>query len=223
MGTRKKKSVSDTAMPYPERKSRDILVAARDLFFERGVEAVTLEEIAEAAGVAKTTVYYKFGRKQDVFDAVFEQLGESAIDNIPGEIDPEMPVRDALIQVCMGLMTAMANRELMGPEPVFLLEAKRRPELGRKFFEMGPGRMHAALRDLIAGWAKRGLLNVQDAHEAAEDLAVLCQGLLPIELQIDPKLTLTDEQVSDRVVRGVDKFLRLYAAGPETKNPSALS
>ncbi|MFN3225645.1 MAG: TetR/AcrR family transcriptional regulator C-terminal domain-containing protein [Hyphomicrobiales bacterium] len=78
----------------------------------------------------------------------------------------------------------------------------------------GSGRMHRALRDLIAGWANQGLLHVPDAHEAAEDLAVLCQGLLPIELQIDPTLVLSEHQVKLRVERGVDKFLRLYASNP---------
>ncbi|MBV6657632.1 MAG: TetR/AcrR family transcriptional regulator [Devosiaceae bacterium] len=213
MGAEKMALDASEALPYRERKSRDILVAARKLFFDRGLEAVSIEEIADAAGVAKTTIYYKFGRKQDIFDAVFEQLGEGAIDSIPGDIDPDMPVRDALIQICTGLMMAMANRELMGPEPVFLLEAKRKPELGRKFYELGPGRMHSAFQDLISGWADRGLLAVSDSYEAAEDLAVLCQGLLPIRLQSDPELTLSEAQVNERVERGVDKFLKLY--GPE--------
>lgn len=213
MAARKKISgKGDDALPYAERKSRDILVAARDLFFRRGVEAVTVEEIAEAAGVAKTTIYYKFGRKEDVFAAVFDQLGENAVAGFPGDVDLDAPPRDTLLRLCTQLMTALANRELMGPEPLFLLEAKRNPELGRRFFEMGPGRMRSALEDIIGAWADRGHLDVPDTKEAAEDLAVLCQGLLPIELQIFPDLTLSEDEVAHRVIRGVDKFLAIYGA-----------
>lgn len=200
------------ALSYAERKSRDILVAARDLFFARGVEAVTVEEIAEAAGVAKTTIYYKFGRKEDVFNAVFDQLGETAVADFPGTIDLDAPPRETLMRLCSQLMTALANRELMGPEPLFLLEAKRNPELGRRFFDMGPGRMRSALEDIIQAWVERGYLDVPDTKEAAEDLAVLCQGLLPIELQIFPDLKLSKDEVEHRVVRGVDKFLAIYGA-----------
>ncbi|CAJ1391790.1 unnamed protein product [Effrenium voratum] len=213
MAARKKKSrKGDDALPYAERKSRDILVAARDLFFRRGVEAVTLEEIAEAAGVAKTTIYYKFGRKEDVFVAVFDQLGENAVAGFPGDVDLNAPPRDTLLRLCTQLMTALANRELMGPEPLFLLEAKRNPELGRRFFEMGPGRMRSALEEIIKAWVDRGHLDVTDTKEAAEDLAVLCQGLLPIELQIFPDLKLSEDEIAHRVVRGVDKFLAIYGA-----------
>ncbi|MEL7218448.1 MAG: TetR/AcrR family transcriptional regulator C-terminal domain-containing protein, partial [Pseudomonadota bacterium] len=105
---------------------------------------------------------------------------------------------------------APGKRELMGPEPVFLLEAKRNPDLGRKYFEMGPARMRGVLEDIIQAWVDRGHLKVADTKEAAEDLAMLCQGFLPIELQIFPDLTLTDDEIEHRVVRGVDKFLKIY-------------
>ena len=210
MASAEKGAKGSNALPYAKRKSRDILVAARKLFFERGLEAVTIEEIAEAAGVAKTTIYYKFGRKEDVFAAVFDLLGEDAVAHFPGHVDPEAPLRETLLKLCRQLVTALANRELIGPEPLFLLEAKRRPELGRRFFEMGPGRMRSALQDLIQHWASQGKLEVDDCKEAAEDLSVLCQGLLPIELQIFPDLALSEDQIEHRVTRGVDKFLLIY-------------
>ncbi len=210
MAVAKKSKMTADALPYKERKTRDILRAARKLFFEHGVEAVTIEEIAEAAGVAKTTIYYKFGRKEDVFAAVFDQLGEDAVADFPGQVDLEACPRETLLKLCRQLVTALANRELMGPEPLFLLEAKRKPELGRKFFEMGPGRMRAALQDLIQVWVDQGKLKVEDTKEAAEDLSVLCQGLLPIELQIFPNLTLSKEDIEHRVTRGVNKFLKIY-------------
>lgn len=49
-----------------------ILCAARRLFAERGLE-VTLDDVAEAAGVGVGTVYRRFANKQELIAEVFEQ------------------------------------------------------------------------------------------------------------------------------------------------------
>lgn len=61
------------------RRRRQISEAAVTLFAERGFEAVTIAQIAEAAGVAKMTVTNHFSRKEDlVFDRLDEQVEEVA-------------------------------------------------------------------------------------------------------------------------------------------------
>jgi len=54
-----------------------ILVAAIDLFGARGVDSVSLDEIAVAVGVRKQTVLYWFATKDELADAVFaEAVGQ---------------------------------------------------------------------------------------------------------------------------------------------------
>ncbi len=69
-----------------------ILDAAAELFGARGVDAVSLDEIAVAVGVRKQTVLYWFATKDELVDAVFvgavEQLGtviEAAVRAAPNE------------------------------------------------------------------------------------------------------------------------------------------
>jgi AcrR family transcriptional regulator len=60
-----------------ERRSvtRDAIVAAaRVLFGQEGFRAVSVDWIAEAAGVAKGGVYHHFSSKEAVFEAVFEAV-----------------------------------------------------------------------------------------------------------------------------------------------------
>ena len=45
-----------------------ILEAARGLFADRGPEAVTVAEVADAAGVARATVFNHFGSKHALLD-----------------------------------------------------------------------------------------------------------------------------------------------------------
>jgi len=58
-----------------ERSTRQrTLDAALDLFGARGVDAVSLDEIARAVGVRKQTVLYWFPSKDDLVDAVLETV-----------------------------------------------------------------------------------------------------------------------------------------------------
>ena len=47
----------------------EILRAAMELFTKYGIDKTTMENIAEAAGKGKSTLYYYFKTKEDVFSA----------------------------------------------------------------------------------------------------------------------------------------------------------
>ena len=64
----------------PVRPTRDrILDAALDLFGTRGVDAVSLDEIALAVGVRKQTVLYWFASKDDLVVAVVTRSAEELV------------------------------------------------------------------------------------------------------------------------------------------------
>ncbi|MEC9405093.1 MAG: helix-turn-helix domain-containing protein, partial [Pseudomonadota bacterium] len=46
-----------------------ILTAANKLFYAEGIRAVSLDTIAEKAGITKKTVYYHFKSKDDLIEA----------------------------------------------------------------------------------------------------------------------------------------------------------
>jgi TetR/AcrR family transcriptional regulator len=56
------------------RSRKAILDAAETLFAERGFEAVSLQEIGDAAGLSRGTPNYFFGSKQDLYVAVLERV-----------------------------------------------------------------------------------------------------------------------------------------------------
>jgi AcrR family transcriptional regulator len=55
-----------------ERNRQRLLAAARELFAERGL-AVTLDDVAHRAGVGVGTVYRRFGSRDALVDALFEE------------------------------------------------------------------------------------------------------------------------------------------------------
>lgn len=52
---------------------QQIIDAAVDLIADQGFTATSVDDIAAAAGVAKGSVYYNFGSKSDVFEAVLAE------------------------------------------------------------------------------------------------------------------------------------------------------
>lgn len=58
-----------------------ILTAARKIFAEKGYNGAHVDEIAEAAGVNKATIYYQIGDKDTLYASVIHQvLGNTAQD-----------------------------------------------------------------------------------------------------------------------------------------------
>jgi AcrR family transcriptional regulator len=61
--------------PLPRGDARAaVLAAAQRLFAERGLGEVTMTEVAEAAGVARATVFNHFGSKYALVDAITAQV-----------------------------------------------------------------------------------------------------------------------------------------------------
>ena len=56
----------------PEERRQEIVVAAYELFRERGFEHVSVNDIVKKVGLAQGTFYYHFKSKYDVLDAVVD-------------------------------------------------------------------------------------------------------------------------------------------------------
>lgn len=80
-------------MGIPERKEREkeqrreeIINAAQKIFFEKGLQNATMDEIAEAAELSKGTLYLYYGSKEDLYLAVmlrgFDLLSEMCRESI---------------------------------------------------------------------------------------------------------------------------------------------
>ncbi len=67
----KSATVSHTAVPPPRER---ILMVARELFYRRGIHAVGVDAIAEAAGTNKMTLYRHFASKDELVAACLREV-----------------------------------------------------------------------------------------------------------------------------------------------------
>ena len=59
------------------KRVQDLIDAGLTLFLARGIEAVTIDEVAREAGMAKGNFYRYFRDKSDLVEAVVEPVGET--------------------------------------------------------------------------------------------------------------------------------------------------
>ena len=60
-------------LDYRKERRDAILDAAIDIFSEKGLDGANVEEIAQAAGIGKGTIYLYFKSKNEIFDAIIAE------------------------------------------------------------------------------------------------------------------------------------------------------
>ena len=108
----------------PGQKGREaILEAARDLLGERGIARVTLRSVAERAGVKPPLVNYYFGSKDELFEAIIEEVASGLVDRLQSIADhdgtPEERFRAFLSQMIHSLAEHPFAPRLMAEFVIF--------------------------------------------------------------------------------------------------------
>ncbi|MBK1787428.1 TetR/AcrR family transcriptional regulator [Prauserella cavernicola] len=103
--------------------AQEILDRATTLFAERGFAAVSLDDVAHAAGVTRGAVYHHYGNKTGVFRAVAERLQATVASAVTGaatQPDAAGRLRAGSHAFVDAITTAPANRVLLVDGPAAL-------------------------------------------------------------------------------------------------------
>lgn len=74
----------------------EILSGAKKLFGKHGLKKTTMEEIATAAGKGKSTLYYYFPSKNEIFEAVVEDEMKNVVKRIREAVNASLTAKDKL-------------------------------------------------------------------------------------------------------------------------------
>lgn len=120
----------------------DILDAAVRLFVEGGFEQVTLDDIVAEAHVTKRTIYVYIGDRTEIFLAAVERLRERTL----RQHEPD----EGLGQLAEDIVFTLQSDEAVGLHGLMIGEARRFPELARRFYEEGPRGYIARLQSQLS-------------------------------------------------------------------------
>ena len=81
-------------------KTRQILIdVARQLFAKNGIEKTTMNDIAQASGKGRRTLYTYFSRKEDIYAAVIESELERLSDRLDEVASMKMRPQEKIIEL----------------------------------------------------------------------------------------------------------------------------
>jgi len=110
-----------------EKRRREILEKALDVFMDEGFENVTYQKIADKCGITRTTLYIYFKNKRDIFNFSIKQL-LSVLENDIAEIRKEKGLSHAekLTQVMTVIFDRLEeNRRLLAVVLNYLIHISR--------------------------------------------------------------------------------------------------
>jgi AcrR family transcriptional regulator len=198
-------------------RTREILAAARSLLERRGPEAMTMEEIAAAAGVAKGTVYLYFQSKDHLIQALIARVGENLIQDVEASLEAPGTPPEKLIRMVSVLLEYLNRERLLFP--IYARELlqgeqgsregfrRRYQELEEQFvalvtrlFAEGIGTGHfIPANPRLLTFLIRGLVRATGYYQKSEGQADAAQEALPVILTlissglIREKQSLTEE------------------------------
>jgi AcrR family transcriptional regulator len=153
------------ASPRPRsRTEKAILDATRELLAEHGVHRLTVEGVAERAGVAKTTIYRRYRGKRELALAVLIDMVETvaAVPDLGDTRRELVAFVDATVDV---LGKTLMGRVMQG----LVSDLAADPQLARAFRERVVALRVAEVRRLVELGIERGELrpdvDVELAHE----------------------------------------------------------
>lgn len=185
-------------------RDRQLLDTALDLFFEHGFERTSIEAITAAVGMAKRTIYARYGDKRSLLRAALTRAIEEW--RLPTARLVELESDDLEASLLAIGRRLLAN--ILRPEGLRLLqltnaEARRMPGLGPFTSQLGTEETLAFLRDLFA----RRIAGIapEDADGAAMAFLQLVVGgpanMAALGYALDP------EAVDQQTVYNVALFL----------------
>ncbi len=152
------------------RKRRAIIEAATTVFLSNGYLGTTMDEVAALARVSKQTVYKNFADKERLFSEIVtakvDEIADSNTDEVLKLRDTGDLERD-LRRFARGQLRAVMDPRLLKLRRLVIGESGRFPQLGRLFYERGPGRTIDALASTFERLASRGELELPDPTLAA--------------------------------------------------------
>ncbi|MGV6874260.1 TetR/AcrR family transcriptional regulator [Pseudochelatococcus sp. B33] len=192
------------------RKRRDIIDGARRVFFDRGFDGSSMDEIARAAGVSKATIYAHFASKEELFQALVKADRSKSAERL-FEFDPkDADVEGLLRRIGTSFMTMMVQPDHIRLIRLVIGAAEKFPRIGQAFFETGPCTGGRRLADLLADQTRLGRLEIDDCETAAFQFFNLCQGNIVKALLFGGAAMPAQETIDAAVASAVRVFLAAY-------------
>ena len=168
---------SQNQRAQPGKGSREAIVdAAERLFLERGFGAVSMDELAAAAGLSRRTLYNQFASKDEIFRDMLSRVSRQIEDEFPSGIETTGDAEHVLCTIALNILDLHKSTECLGLLRILIADARQFPWLVSEFAST----MHSLderLTKYLVHLTHLAVLNCQNPQLAAHQLFGLLSGL----------------------------------------------
>ena len=109
------------------------MAAAERLFLERGFGSVSMDELAEAAGVARRTLYNQFASKEEIFRDMLGRVAGQLEGAFPPGIETQGDVEEVLRLVARQILDLHKQPEYLGFLRMVVADSRQFPWIAEAF------------------------------------------------------------------------------------------
>jgi TetR/AcrR family transcriptional regulator of autoinduction and epiphytic fitness len=188
--------------------SREAIVeAATRLFLEHGFGAVSMDELAEAAGLARRTLYNQFTSKEDIFREMLLRVSGHLEEVFPPGIETQGDVEEVLRLVARMILELHGRPEYLGFLRMVVADSRQFPWIAEEFAAVMDPQTERLAR-YVAHLTAIGILECHNPTVAAHQfMGILNEFSLWPWMMGRERLAVSTEEVVEETVR---MFLRNY-------------
>lgn len=194
-----------------EEKRQQIIEAASHLFTEQGFLSTSMDQVADAAGVSKQTVYSHFGTKDDLFRYCIEDRCIANVMNADVFVENQ-PLRDVLLHFANHFQALLMSREAVQLVRVCSANAELHPEISQIFYAAGPSQVEQALLEYLQKQRDHGTFNCDNLSLAVDQLLSLLKSSQHFVAILGLPANQHSKDMDEYNIRSVDMFLNFYNA-----------
>jgi len=184
-----------------------IVDAAERLFLEHGFGAVSMDELAAAAGVARRTLYNQFASKEEIFREMLLRVSRQLENAFPPGVETQGDVEDVLRTIARIILDLHKNPEYLGFLRMVVADSRQFPWIAKEFAAVMDPQTERLTR-YLAHLTELGILNCHDPNLAAHQLMGMLNELSLWPWMMSRKsIPIPAEEVIDETIR---MFLQHY-------------
>ena len=163
----------------PKERKKDIIDKAAELFINKGYESASVNMIVEELGIAKGTFYHYFKSKEEVLEAVLEQLLDSYAVHIKEMLDgSNMNGLEKFLHLMRGIMSSNQGPEELTKHIEDNKDARLHQQLDQKFIE----KFNPIIVDILNQGVREGIFQIVYTEEITQILLIGIRGYMHIHM-----------------------------------------
>lgn len=207
-----------------DRKRKALLLAATEVFLDKGYDGASMDDVAAKAAVSKPTVYKYFSDKERLF-AEIVRATTGQIDDLVRLVVETMAdkagLEPGLTVLARRFITALMQPQVLRLRRLVIANAERFPDVGRSWYEQGFERVLATLATTFQSLADRKVLKLGDPLLAANHFVGLLLWIPVNKAMFTGDHHATPDELDRYAEAAVRAFLTGY--GSSSRVPRSLS